>query len=448
MARGSSGSTFYLVGLIFAILVSMGLLLVCYKLNQDVTAKESEITTYKRKYESELGRVKSLTQEVKGIRELVTGRNQSFEKDHYETTILAQANTRLQEILSEEWIATEDWKNIQDVQIKQIWEKMTQYRGETQRFTNLGELYQELLDQLRAVIHIIPRLRYERIRSREEVDQIRADMERLRSDKQREIEDLRARLTQADDQALETARRLDQAKKTWQDEKESILQEVTRLNRDHALQSARLESEKAQLQGKIKDLTKKKTRSFAEFSKPDGGVVYADPALGYAWINLGSKDGLRRNLRFQVYQSVKGGRQRIKGVIEVRKVEEDMAQCAVLEAQEVRDPITGELLVVPDANDPVVKGDLIRNPFFDAEEQKVFVFLGKKLTNRYYNLPEIGRKIEEFGGKVEREVSTETDFVVLLGEGEEGFQEQYERATQFGVTFMREEELLEYLGRQ
>src|SRR5690606_36561568 len=137
-------------------------------------------------------------------------------------------------------------------------------------------------------------------------------------------------------------------------------------------------------EGKIKDLTKKKRKSFAEVTEADGEVVYADPTLGYAWINLGSSHGVRPNLRFQAYQFIKGGRQRVKGVLEVRKVEGDMSQCAILENEEVQDPITGEHLVVPNADDPVVKGDLIRNPFFDAQEQRVYVFLGKRLTNRNY----------------------------------------------------------------
>lgn len=447
MARGSGGSTVYLVGLIFAILVSMGLLLVCYRLNQEVVDKEMQISKEIKKYEAEVERVKALTQEIKGIRELVVGENREVRKDHFETTILNEANSRLKQILSDEWIATEDWRAIQDQQIKGIWEKMAQYKGEDRPFTNLAQLYNELLDQLWAVIHIIPRLRFERIRAREEVEAIRKDLDTVRREKQKEIEDLRSRLSRTDDQLLEQARRYDQEKKRLQDEKDGVLGEITRLNRDNGLRVARLESEIAQLEGKIKDLTKKKRKSFAEHTEADGEVVYADPTLGYAWINLGSSHGVRPNLRFQAYQFIKGGRQRVKGVLEVRKVEADMSQCAILENEEVQDPITGERLIVPDANDPVVKGDRIRNPFFDAEEQRVFVFLGKRLTNRNYNLPEVQRKIAEFGGRVDNDVSIETDFVILLGEGQEDFQAQFDRATQYGVVFMREEELLEYLGR-
>ena len=203
-----------------------------------------------------------------------------------------------------------------------------------------------------------------------------------------------------------------------------------------------------QLQERIRQLVKKKTKSFTEYSEPDAMIVHAEPALGYTWINLGHNHGLRRNIRFQVYRFVKGGRQQVKGVIEVRRIEDDMAQCAILEDQQVRDPVTGKIITVPDRNDPVVKGDLIRNPYFDKEEQKVFVFLGSKLQNRYYNLGEIKRRITEAGGRVDAKVSTATHFVVLLSEGDEDFQIQYDRAAQFGVIFMREAELMEYLGRR
>src|SRR5690606_10470725 len=130
--------------------------------------KEKEILKQKKKYEDEVERVKALTQEIMGIRELVVGENREVRKDHFETTILNEANKRLKQILSDEWIATEDWRNIQDQQIKAIWEKMSTHQGEERPFTNLAQLYNELLDQLWAVIHIIPRLRYERIRAREE----------------------------------------------------------------------------------------------------------------------------------------------------------------------------------------------------------------------------------------------------------------------------------------
>lgn len=447
MAKGGS-NTVYLVGLIFAILVSLVLLGVCYKLNEDLTAQEAKVRSAERKLEDEKKRVKELAAENKSIKELVTGDpTAQFSKDHYDDTILKEANKTLQDILSEEWIATDDWKNIQDPDVKAIWEKIASYRGEMDHFRSLNQLSKELMEQLKAVIHLIPRLRYERIRANEQVRSIRDQMDKMRAAKDKEIDDLRARLTAADDQILEQARKYDQEKKVLQDDIAKLREENKRITRDNAFVVARLESEKAQLLAKIKDLTKKEQRTFTANAKPDGEVVYADANLGYAWIDLGSNHGLRRNTQFHVYQYIKGGRQKVKGVIEVRRVEPDMSQCAILLEQEVKDPVTGEKVVVPDPNDPIVKGDLIRNPFFDKDEQKVFVFFGSKTHNGTYNLAEMKRKVAEFGGKVESKVTTETDFVVVLDEEDEDFREKFELATQFGVIFMREDEFLEYIGR-
>lgn len=450
MARAGGNVTVYLVGLVFAILVSMGILIVAYRLNQDLVLAEGRTQEWERKYNDEVERVKQLTKELKEVRLLVHGRPEDEVRyDHFKTTILDPANKRLQDILSAEFISTDDWKNIQNPDIRGLWEKLAAHKGEQERYTNLAELFDEIYDQLNAVIHIIPRLRSERFLKSEEVDKLRDQLARDVQAKQREIDDLRNEKNSVQDQNIELARRFDVEKQRFTKEKEELQRAMSRMEKEANLEQARLASQNSQLESRIVDLTKKQSKSFAQDSAPDGEVVYADAGLGYAWIDLGRRDGLRRNTRFQVYQFVKGGMQKIKGVIEVRRVDEDMSQCAIIENQTVTHPITGEQVTVPDPNNPVVKGDVIRNPFFDNEEQKTFVFLGTKLQNRYYNLQEIHRKIEDFGAKVARDLSIETDFVVLLGKEDEDaeMQEKVRKAAQFGVIFMREEELLEYLGR-
>lgn len=451
MARGPGGSvTFYLVGLVFAILTAMGVLGVAYKLNQDLVVAEEQTAKFKRQFEDEHAEVDRLNRELKDARTLVHGKPDEIVKyEYFETAIHSPANERLQQILSQEYISTDDWKNITNPEIKALWEKLSNYKGKTDRYTNLAELFDEIYDQLTAVIHIIPRLRSERFLARAELDKQRERAVTDLNAKQREIDDLRREKNDLQDANIELARKFDVEKQRLQKEKEDVVKERGRLERDFNLEQARVLSQNSQLQARIDDLTKKQAKSFATDSSSDGEVVYADAGLGYAWINLGRRNGLRRNTRFQAFHFVKGGLQKIKGDIEVRRVDEDMAQCAIIENLEIIHPITGELLHLPDANDPIVKGDLIRNPFFDDQEQKVFVFLGTKLQNRYYNLQEIQRKIEEFGARVDRDVSIESDFVIVLGKEDEDaeMQEKVRKAAQFGVIFMREDELLEYLGR-
>ena len=150
---------------------------------------------------------------------------------------------------------------------------------------------------------------------------------------------------------------------------------------------------------------------------------------------------------FQVFRYVKGGRKRIKGRVIVKAVEADMAKVTIVEGAEILDTETNRTLTLPRPNDPIVKGDLIRSPLFDRDEQQVFVFLGNKVTNPTYKKKELERKIEEVGGKVDKTVTIGSDFVILLGGAEEEFADEMEKATQFGVIFMREAELLEYLSR-
>ncbi|MBX3467229.1 MAG: hypothetical protein KF878_10075 [Planctomycetes bacterium] len=446
----AAGSTVYLVGLVFAILTSMGILVVAYKLNQDLTEAERRIAGAEQKYQAEVERVRGLLKEQQESRLLIHGRpDDEVRLDHFKTTILDPASQRIQEILALEFAANDDWKNIQDAQVKALWQKLTEFKQRPRQYTNFAELFSEIYEQMAALIHVIPRLRYERIAAREEVESIRNNMVRDLNARQREIEELRAEKNRLTDENIELSRKADLEKKRLVEEIENVRKERGRLERDFRLEEARLSSQVKQLEHRIEDLTKKSTKTFAENSRNDGEVVFADANLGYAWIDIGRRHGLRVNTRFQVYQFVKGGMQKIKGVIEVRRLEEDMAQCAIIEGAEVQHPITGERLIVPDPNDPIVKGDLIRNPFFDAADQKNFVFVGTKLENRYYNLQELQRKIEEFGGKVDRDVSIRTDFVIVLGEANEDadLQDKIRQATQFGVIFMREDELLEYLGR-
>ncbi|MBL4845467.1 MAG: hypothetical protein JKY65_08080 [Planctomycetes bacterium] len=450
MAKGSSSTTIYLVGLIFAILISMGLLFACYQLNEDLSKQKNIITGLENEVKKEKDSRLGVRAELKLSRILLKGDDKSeVRREWADDLYLADANKELQTIVNGQWVATEGELNeIKDETVKQIWTDMQGYPFKTRPFKTFPEVIKAYRDTLKVAVQVLPLLRYSRGQEIAKVEALRGDILKIKKEKNKEIADASRRHQREVEGLLGEIRGKDKDLTRVRGEKDNVQKHFVQQKKDHDLEKARLENKGMQLQERIRQLVKKKTKSFTEYSEPDAMIVHAEPALGYTWINLGHNDGLRRNIRFQVYRFVKGGRQQIKGVIEVRRIEDDMAQCAILEDQQVRDPITGKIITVPDRNDPIVKGDLIRNPYFDKEEQKVFVFLGSKLQNRYYNLAEIKRRITEAGGKVESEVSTSTHFVVLLSEGDEGFQIQYDRAAQFGVIFMREAELMEYLGRR
>ncbi len=449
MAKGNS-STIYLVGLIFAILVSMGLLFACYQLNEELSKQKNIITGLENEVKKEKDSRLQVRSELHTSRELLKGdRTSEVRRDWAEDLYLKDANKELQGIVNGQWVATEaELNEIKDQKIKQIWTDLKGYPFKTRPYKTFPEVIKSYRDTLKVAVQILPLLRYGRGQALEQVEGLRKDIRKIKTEKQAEIDEASKRHQREVEGLLAEIRGKDKELTRVRGEKDNVQKHFVQQKKDHDLEKARLENSRMQLQERIRQLVKKKTKSFTEYSEPDAMIVHAEPALGYVWINLGHNHGLRRNIRFQVYRFVKGGRQQVKGVVEVRRIEDDMAQCAILEDQQVRDPVTGKVITVPDKNDPVVKGDLIRNPYFDKEEQKVFVFLGSKLQNRYYNLGEIKRRITEAGGRVDAKVSTATHFVVLLSEGDEDFQIQYDRAAQFGVIFMREDELMEYLGRR
>jgi hypothetical protein len=454
MAAKGSGGTVYLIGLILAIVVALVLLGIAYFMNTELTKTTAEVKSLEDKLKKEEQANREKANEINEARKLIAGSTSTpINYELYQTTILQEANKTLQEVIRGEWVSSEDWKNIKDDQVRKIWENLVKYDGKFDRFQSLcGQdggnlaLYPELINQLRAVIHVIPRLRLDADNAKAQFEQLKKETDEVRSSKQKEIDGLRNQLLQEQDKNLTLLRTKEEEKKKLLDEKDRIQKEMAATAKQFKLDLAYEQSKKKELEARIRELTAKKARTYYENAKADGEVVFADSRLGYAWIDLGKQHGLKKGTRFDVYQYIKGGRQKIKGWIEVKRVDQDMAQVAIIEGS-YRDPQTGEKLALPDPTDPIVKGDLIRNPFFEKDKQVRVAFLGTKLTNRYYNLKELERKIEEFGGKVQKEVSVETDILIVLARAEEEFQKEYEKAIQLGIDMMREDELLDYIGR-
>lgn len=162
---------------------------------------------------------------------------------------------------------------------------------------------------------------------------------------------------------------------------------------------------------------------------PDGEVLRVEEELGFAWINIGRQDRLRRGLVFQVFQTVGGGKRVTKGRVEVARVEEDFAEVRILETI--------------DPYNPIAIGDQVTSPFYNKETTPIFVFAGDRPVNNRLSREEMVQKIEAFGGTVEDDVRLETAFVVAL----EGYAEtdEYDEARSLGVTILREQELLEFI---
>lgn len=442
---GGNSNTILVVALIFSVLIAIGGIFFGYSQNSEVEkhveAKkkaEKEITLNKEK-------IKALTLDIEKANRLIIGASQ-VDYESLRTKYIKDARTTLETTLKEEWVTKEDIDLIQDTKIKDAWNRLLEYRRRMPEYNNLTDLYNDLQLQIKAVIHLIPRLRAQRVQKIEELNAAKAQFEKERIESKRFSEDLSKQLQDTKDKVDAQAREFDVKKRELEEELTRLRDDKAREEKIKKLEIAKLESEKKTLEQRIREINKKERRTL-EVSGADGEVIHSDPSLGFAWINLGKNQNLRPGMTFQVFRTIKGGRIRIKGKVIVKTVEANMAKATIIADAQIRDPDTGKMLTLPLETDPIVKGDLIRTPLFDRTEQQSFVFLGDKVTNPTYKRAELERKIEEAGGKVEKAITIGTDFVVLLGGAEELVPDEIEKAAQFGVIFMREDELLEYLTR-
>jgi hypothetical protein len=446
MAREGGASIILYVALILSIIFLIGSIGAVIVMNSEVDKLKGDIVKAKSATKREKAKAEKLREQVAEAEKLVNGGSGPVTFKQYQKTILKDARTTLQSILSGEWVTKEDIDLIKDERIKTTWDKLLSFKNEQKEYDNLNDLYQDLVLQLKAVIHLIPRLRAQRVMKIEEFVAATTKFEQDRTDFIKQLEEVQENLQKEQDKALEDARRFDQEKRRLTDQIDELNKKRNRSEKVNLLKVAKLESQKNTLKSRIQEIVKRQKKSF-EGSGADGEVIYSEPDLGYAWIDLGKKHNLRAGMSFQVFRYIKGGRKRLKGKIIVKAVEADMAKVTIVEGARLKDPVTKKILVLPLRDDPIVKGDLIRTPLFDRNEQQVFVFLGDKPTNTIYKKKELERKIEEAGGKVDKEVSIATDFVILLGGAEDEERDPIDKAGQFGCIFMRESELLEYLSR-
>jgi len=170
---------------------------------------------------------------------------------------------------------------------------------------------------------------------------------------------------------------------------------------------------------------------------PDGSVLSVSKQGTTAFIDIGGRDGLKRGTRFEVLRQGKAGELIPRGSIEVRDVQSDMALVGVV----------GE----PDPFDPMLPGDLVRNPHFEKGKVNHFFLLGDfplTLTKDFATA-----RLTELGAVVDDKLGTGTDVLVVgdksMVEGETGPEltdsDEYKLAEKLGMRIIRVADLAEFL---
>lgn len=239
-------------------------------------------------------------------------------------------------------------------------------------------------------------------------------------------------------QAEEQLARIQEIQQKEESERATASQEIEKVQAEMKTEKTDFENKLNQKKGKIRELQAAKygrtvyaesikQRDFLpQEEKEDGIIVFADPKTQTVYINLGEKHAIR-GLKFDVYRQAPQATRSFVGKIEIQKVMEKVSMAAVTKLQ---NPL-----------DPIVNGDFIINPIFNAEESVYIAFAGKfsKISNE-----EAQRWAEQLGAKVEPNVSVKTNFVIVAPKSEE--HENYRLALNFGIPLMSEEVFLRYIG--
>lgn len=238
------------------------------------------------------------------------------------------------------------------------------------------------------------------------------------------VERARLELGQVEEQALVNERNAQDVRLDLRRKVEERKRELEQKRREHRSQLLVLEKDVKERRERVEELLDRRDFKTEELIS-DGQILQSNVLDGFVVIDLGFDHDLRKGMRFDVYNR-RGGKNRIKGEIEVIEVEQRISTARVLE--EV------------DENDPLIPGDHLHNAIYNPDEQKIYVIAGDLFR---FTKPEIAKMIEEAGGKVEPEITRQTHFLVA-GENAD---EALEQASLNGVTVLSENDLIEQIDR-
>ncbi len=188
--------------------------------------------------------------------------------------------------------------------------------------------------------------------------------------------------------------------------------------------------------------------------RPDGEVTLVNASAGIVWINLGSADGLKRQMTFSIIDKNAAAvtEDAMKGTIEVTRV----AESSRAEARIVQDIL----------NDPILPGDKIYSPSFNRGQKTRFALAGLLDINGdgKSDRKKIKSLIALNGGVVDAEllddgsiagsITAATRYLVEGDEPDEraekrildGFSKMTDEATKYGVEAISVQKLVDMMG--
>ncbi len=389
--------------LLLVLVIALVFLLVLQ--NKDVVQKEGMIADLKEELQQEREQASQRVKDIQDLRGAINGdRASPIEISNTENTL--QEATQF---LYEKRSAPEELKT--EGVVLNYEELLTNYQQV------LSRLYQNEKQAVEAKQTTDTKIQQEATRHQQEIkakNDIVANLRQEVSSLRRQVEDLSSQkaeienrftrqLTEKADEYTQLQIEYRRSKELYEDHIQALDSTITALKIDLLIAQ---DKDKAPAQGEIINVANRNT----------------------AYINLGRRDFVKPGTVFEVYQKI-GSKRKVKGKIEVVRVEDIFSQVTIVNEER-------EL-------DPIVKNDKIWSAFYKAQEKPTFVFAGEKLETKMLSLDTLRRKLEDAGAEVSEEVDVQTDYVVALSDYQQD--PKYDLARQFGVTILKEEDVLSFL---
>ena len=176
--------------------------------------------------------------------------------------------------------------------------------------------------------------------------------------------------------------------------------------------------------------------SIKKNNNADGKVSARVSGSNKVIVSIGAMRGVKEGTQFEVYELGKGNEVLKKGWVTIQEVKPDFS-VAIIESE-------------VDEFNPIAGADLIRNPLFESGKQPTFYLMGD-MTGRLSN-QQTEALIKKMGGKVVKDVTVHTDFVVLgRKESDEAVpfenRPEWEHVKDFNIEIISPEYLMQYLAR-
>lgn len=234
-------------------------------------------------------------------------------------------------------------------------------------------------------------LKVEREAHSREIAKERERLEELKENKKNLRKEFREKTTQLSLVKTGLRKRLDEIKHAG--ERIRTVEELNKLTKEELVAEAEKEGIENIAVLDKSDLVKKVFQK----RQIDGTVLSANMDRRIVVVNRGSADGVEPNQTFNVFGLEQGIVKRPKGMIKIKKVENQISYAQVLRLD---DPLH-----------PIIEGDSIGHIEYKKGEFKRFVLTGN--FTQKYNRRELDIIIKGSGGRIEDRIDVGTDYLVV-----------------------------------